>query len=62
MDRSCGQNGRRYECFHNLTGKPTGKRSLGKYRRKWEEDIRIYLKEIGVNTRNWVDSAQDRNY
>ena len=27
-----------------------------------EDNIRIDLKEIGVNTRNWVDSAQDRDY
>ena len=30
-------------------------------RLRWEDNIRIDLKEIGVNTRNWVDSAQDRN-
>ena len=34
----------------------------GRRRRRWEDNIRIYLKEIGINTRNWVDSAQDRNY
>ena len=42
-----------------LTGKPTGKRHLGEPRRRWEGDIRMDLKEIGINTRNWVDSAQD---
>ena len=42
-----------------LTGKPTGKRPSG--RRRWD-NIRMDLKEIGVNTRNWVDSTQDRNY
>ena len=45
-----------------LTGTPTGKRSLGKCSRRWEDNIRMYLKEIGINTRNWVDSAQDRDY
>ena len=29
-------------------------------RRRWEDNIRMDLKEIDVNTRNWVDSAQDR--
>ena len=47
--------------FKILTGKPTGKRPLGRPRRRWE-DIRMNLKEIGINTRNWVDSSQDRNY
>jgi hypothetical protein len=45
-----------------LPGKPTGKRPLGRPRRRWEENIRIDLKEIGINTRNWVASAQDRDY
>ena len=35
-----------------LTGKPTGKRSLGRPRRRWEDNIRMVLKEIGINTRN----------
>ena len=45
-----------------LTGKHTGKRPLGRPRRRWEDSIRMDLKEICVNTRNWVDSAQDRDY
>ena len=44
--------------FKILTGKPTGKRPLGRPRRRWEGYIRTHLKEIGMNTRNWVDSAQ----
>ena len=43
-------------------GKPTGKRPLGRPRRRWEDNIRIDLEEIGINVGNWVDSAQDRNY
>ena len=46
-----------------LTGKPTGKRPLGRPRRRWEDNIRIDLEEKGgINARNWVDSAKDRNY
>ena len=45
-----------------LTGKSTGKRSLRRPRRRWEDNIRMYLKEISINTRNWIDSAQDRDY
>ena len=40
-----------------LTGTPAGKRSLGMSRRRWEDNIRINLKEIGIITRNWTDSA-----
>jgi hypothetical protein len=46
--------------FKMLTGTPTGKRLLGRRWRRWEDNIRMDLKEIGINTRNWVDSAQDR--
>jgi hypothetical protein len=48
--------------FKILTRKPTEKRPLGRPRRRWEDNIRIDLKEICINTRNWVDSAQDRDY
>ena len=48
--------------FKNFTGKPTGKRPLGRPRRRWEDNIRMDLEEIGINTGNWVDSAQDRDY
>ena len=40
----------------------TGKRPLGRPRRRWEDNIRMDLEEIGINAGNWVDSAQDRNY
>jgi len=45
-----------------LTGTPAGKRSLGRPRRRWEDNIGMDLKEIGINAWNWVDSAQDSNY
>ena len=45
-----------------LTGKPTGKRPLGRPRRRLEDNIRMDLEEIGKNTGNWVDSTQYRNY
>ena len=38
-----------------LTGKPTGKRPLGRPRRSWEHNIRMDLEEIGMNAGNWVD-------
>ena len=34
----------------------------GKPRRRWQDNIRINLKEIVINTRNWVDSGQDWDY
>ena len=48
--------------FKILTGKPTGKRPLGRPRRRWKDNIRMNLQEICINAGNWVDSAQDRDY
>ena len=45
--------------FKILTGNPTGKRPLGRPWRRWENNIRMDLKEIVINT---FDSARDRDY
>ena len=47
--------------FKILTGTPAGKRPLGRLRHRWEDNIRMDLKEVG-SSRNWVDLAQDRDY
>ena len=44
------------------TGTSAGKRPLGRPRRRWEENVRMDLKEVGINKRNWDDSAQDKDY
>ena len=48
--------------FKILTSKPNGKIPLGRPMRRWEDNIRMDLEEMGINDGNWVDSAQDRNY
>ena len=45
-----------------LIGTPIGKRLLGWPKRKWDDNIRMELEEIGISTWDWVDSAQDRDY
>ena len=52
MGRSCSQN-----AFKILTRKPTGKRPIGRPRRRWGKNIRMNLKDMEINTRNWNDSA-----
>jgi hypothetical protein len=44
-----------------LVGKPEGKRPLGRPRRRWVDNIKIYLREIGWDGMNWIDLAQDRD-
>ena len=48
--------------FKILTGKPTGKRPLGRSRRRWEDNITMDFKEIGINRRIWVELALDRGF
>ena len=62
MGRLCSQNGGSWSAFKTVTGKPTGKRPLGRLRRRWEDNIIMGPKDIDINTRNWVDSAMDRNF
>ena len=40
----------------------TYKRPLGRSRGSWKNNIRVVFKEMGVDKKNWVDSAQDRVY
>jgi hypothetical protein len=44
-----------------LVGKPEGKRPLGRPRRRWENGIRIDLREIGWRSVDWIHLAQDRD-
>ena len=44
-----------------LVGKPGGKRLLGKPRRRWEDNIKMDLQEVGCGGMKWVDLAQDRD-
>ena len=48
--------------FKILKYKPIEKRHLGRPRRRWKDNIRMDLKEIAVNTKNWLNLAQDRDY
>ena len=45
-----------------LTGKHRGKRPLGRPSHMWEHNIRMDLKEMGINEMDWLDSVQDRDY
>jgi len=41
--------------------KPEGKRPLGRPRRRWEDNIKMDLQEVGYGNMNWIDLAQDRD-
>jgi hypothetical protein len=42
-------------------GKPEGKRPLGRPRRKWEDDVRMDLQEVGCGCDEWIGLAQGRD-
>ena len=44
-----------------LVGKPEGKRPLGRPRRRWEDDIKMDLQEVGWGFMDWVELDQDRD-
>jgi hypothetical protein len=43
-----------------LVGRSEGKRPLGRPRRRWEDNIKMDLMEIGIDGANWIRLAQDR--
>ena len=44
-----------------LVGKPEGKRPLGRPRRRWEDNIKMNLQEMGGGCGDWMELAQDRD-
>jgi hypothetical protein len=46
--------------YRVLVGRLEGKRQLGRPRRRWEDNIKMDLREIGINGANWIHLAQDR--
>jgi hypothetical protein len=47
--------------YRILVGKPEGKRPLGRPRRRWVDNMKIDLREIGWDGMDWIDLAQDRD-
>jgi hypothetical protein len=53
--------GEERKAYKVLVGKPEGKRPLGRPRRRWEDRIRMDLREIGLGGMDWIRLAQDRD-
>ena len=47
--------------YRVLVGKPEGKRPLGRPRRRWEDNIKMGLQEVGGGCGDWMELAQDRD-
>jgi hypothetical protein len=46
--------------YRVLVGRPEGKRPLGRPRRRWDDNIKTVLREVGIDGANWIWLAQDR--
>jgi hypothetical protein len=47
--------------YRVLVGRPEGRRPLGRPRRRWEDNIKMNLQEVGLGGMDWIDMAQDRD-
>ena len=56
---SCMEHSR--NAFRLLVGKPEEKRPLGRLRRRWEDNIKMDLREVGCDTGDWIILAEDRD-
>jgi hypothetical protein len=61
MDGTCSAHGSDEKCEKILVQKPGGKRTLGRRRRIWEDNIKMDLREIGFGGVDWIHLAQDRD-
>jgi hypothetical protein len=61
MDRECSTNGEKKNAYRIFVGKLEGKRPLGRPRRRWVDNIKVDLKEIGWDGMDCIDPAQDRD-
>jgi hypothetical protein len=53
--------GEEREVHRVLVGNPEGKRSLGRPRRRWEDNIKMDFQKMGVGCGDWIESVQDRD-
>jgi hypothetical protein len=61
MRGACSTNGEKRNVYRLLAGKPEGKRPLGRSRRRWVDNIRMDLGEVGWGDVNWIGLTQDRS-
>ena len=61
MGVACGTYGGRERCAQGFGGKPEEKRPLVRPRRRWEDNIKMDLEEVGRGCGDWMELAQDRD-
>ena len=59
MGGACSAYGERRSVYKSLVGKPVGKIPLGRHRRRWEDNIKMDLREVGCRDIDRIELAQD---
>jgi hypothetical protein len=59
--RACSTNGEKRNSYRIFVAKPEGKRPLGRPRRRWVDNIKMDLREIGWDGMDWIDLDEDRD-
>jgi hypothetical protein len=62
VGRACNTNGEKRNTYRILVGNPEGKRPLGRPRRRWVDNIKMDLSDVGWDSMDWIDMAQDRDH
>ena len=61
MGGACSAYGEEVRIYRDLTGKAEGNRTLGRPRRRWEDNIRVDLRKVGCGGTDWIELVQDRD-
>jgi hypothetical protein len=61
MGGSCSADGEETGVYRVLVGKLEGKRPLGRPRRRWDDNIRMDLQEVGCGVMDWIGLTQECN-
>jgi hypothetical protein len=59
MDVACSSDGEGRGVYRVLVGKHEGKRSLGRPRLRWEDNIKVDFQEVGCGGMDWIELAED---
>jgi hypothetical protein len=61
IGRACSTNWKKRNAYRILVGKPERKRPLGRPRRRWLDNIKLDIKDVGWSAVDCIDVAQDRD-
>jgi hypothetical protein len=61
MGGACSEDGEERDVYRVWVGKPEGKRPQGRPTRRWEDNIKMDLRDVGCGSMDWIELDQDRD-